>query len=310
MTITRDVGVIGLGRMGGGIARRLDVTGRLAGAWDAGEDARANARLSDHVALAPPSDLARMCSAILFVLPGSAEIEECLTRPQGILSKEARGQILVDLTTSHPEATKRLAAIAASHGRAYLDAGMTGGAQAADEGRLTLMAGGPAAALDRVRPALDIIATRIFHLGPVGTGHLMKLVHNMICHTIFLATSEGCRMAERAGIRLSDAVEVLNAGNARSFISEARFPNHILSETFDGRSPVSNLAKDLAMAVEMQREMSFPGKYAALTERLLSRAVANGMADRDFTTLYQTMETLMAEEVSGSSTSDISAPAV
>ncbi|RDI56791.1 NAD(P)-dependent oxidoreductase [Microvirga subterranea] len=310
MTNMRDVGVIGLGRMGGGIARRLDAAGRLAGAWDVGESARANAGLSDQVAFAPPAELARVCSAILFVLPGSAEIEECLSGPQGILSMEARGQVLVDLTTSHPEATKRLAAIAAGHGRAYLDAGMTGGAQAADQGRLTLMTGGRAADLDRIGPVLDVVAARVFHLGPTGSGHMMKLVHNMICHTIFLATSEGCRMAERAGIRLSDAVDVLNAGNARSFISEARFPNHIISGTFDGRSPVSNLAKDLAMAVEMQREMSFSGHYALLTERLLSRALAHGMADRDFTTLYRVMETLMAEEAFGASASDIPAPAV
>ncbi len=310
MTTIRDVGVIGLGRMGGGIARRLDAAGRLAGAWDAGESARAHAGLSDQVAFAPPAELARVCSAILFVLPGSAEIEECLTGPQGILSTEARGQVLVDLTTSHPEATKRLAGLTASHGRAYLDAGMTGGAQAADQGRLTLMAGGPAADLDRIRPVLDVIAARIFHLGSTGSGHMMKLVHNMICHTIFLATSEGCHMAERAGIRLSDAVEVLNAGNARSFISEVRFPNHILSGTFDGRSPVSNLAKDLAMAVEMQREMSFSGHYAPLTERLLSRAVEHGMADRDFTTLYQIIETLMADEASEASMSDVPATAV
>jgi 3-hydroxyisobutyrate dehydrogenase len=129
-----------------------------------------------------------------------------------------------------------------------------------------------------VRPALDIIATRIFHLGEVGAGHTMKLVHNMVCHTIFLATSEGCRLAERAGIELSEAVAVLNAGNARSFISEARFPNHILSGTYDGRSPVSNLAKDLAMAVDLEREIGMPAAYGPLTARLLARALGSEMA--------------------------------
>lgn len=298
MTNMRDVGVIGLGRMGGGIARRLDAAGRLAGAWDVQENARLRSGLSDNVTLALPFDLARTCTTILFALPGSMEIEESLNGPRGILSVKAPGQVLVDLTTSYPAATKRLADMAEAQGRGYLDAGMTGGAQAADAGRLTLMMGGAMADLDRVRSVLDVIAAKIHHLGPTGSGHTMKLVHNMICHTIFLATSEGCRMAERAGIALSDAVAVLNAGNARSFISESRFPNHILSGTYDGRSPVSNLTKDLAMAVELQRGMGVPGVYAPLTERLLSRALAHGMADRDFTTLYQAVEILMEEEVS------------
>ena len=64
----------------------------------------------------------------------------------------------------------------------------------------------------------------------------MKLIHNMICHTIFLATSEGCLLAESLGIPLETAIAVINAGNARSFVSEQRFPNHIISRTFDGRS--------------------------------------------------------------------------
>jgi 3-hydroxyisobutyrate dehydrogenase len=301
MSMRRDVGVIGLGRMGAGIARRLDEAERLGGAWDVNEGARTGTGLSAAVAVAAPREIARACRIVLFVLPGSAEIEECMSGPDGLLAADSDGQILVDLTTSRPAATRRLAELAARHGRAYVDAGMTGGAQAADAGRLTLMAGGDAGDLAAVRPALDIIATRIFHLGEIGAGHTMKLVHNMICHTIFLATSEGCRLAEKAGISLSDAVAVLNAGNARSFISEARFPNHILSGTYDGRSPVSNLAKDLAMAVDLEREIGMPSAYGPLTARLLARALGSGMADRDFTTLYQAVESLMEDEVAAPS---------
>ena len=123
---------------------------------------------------------------------------------------------------------------------------MTGGAKAADAGRLTLMAGGAAAVVDACRPLLGAIAGKVFHVGETGAGHAMKLIHNMICHTIFLATSEGCRLAERLGIPLETAIAVINSGNARSFVSEKRFPDHVISRTFDGRSRTANLAKDLA----------------------------------------------------------------
>lgn len=292
--VQRNVGVIGLGQMGLGIARNLDRNGRLAAMWDVRAiDASA---FDAQVRWSPPAQLAAMCEVVLFVVPSSREIESCLSGHDGMLQVASPEQILVDLTTSHPDDSRRLAALAAQHGRHYVDGGMTGGASGADAGRLALMLGGEAAAIDRCRPALAAIATRIFHVGPSTAGHTMKLIHNMILHTTFFATSEGCRLAERAGIDLAKAIEVLNNGNARSFITEQRFPNHILSAKFDGRSRVANLAKDLRMATDMAASMGAPGLYGPLTTALLERAMANGMAEDDFTRLYLVMDQLIDSE--------------
>jgi 3-hydroxyisobutyrate dehydrogenase len=286
--------VIGLGQMGRGIARNLHTAGLLRAAWDSDEAARQAVAEDTGAGILPPAEISATSEIVLFAVPGSAEIESCLAGPDGLLAAERAGQVLVDLTTSHPAATKRLAALAAANRRDYVDAGMSGGATGADEGRLTLMVGADERALARARPALEAIAARIFHVGPVGAGHTMKLVHNMICHTIFLATAEGCRLAERAGLDLAAVVEVLNAGNARSFISESRFPRHILSGSWDGRSTVANLEKDLRMAADFAAECGLPGAYGPLTARLLSDAVAAGLAERDFTTLYLELDRLLA----------------
>jgi 3-hydroxyisobutyrate dehydrogenase len=124
----------------------------------------------------------------------------------------------------------------------------------------------------------------------------------MILHTIFLATSEGCLMAEKAGINLAAVIDVLNAGNARSFISESRFPRHILSGKFDGRSYVSNLAKDLAMAADFADERGEAAPYTHLTAALLARALEAGLADQDFTTLYNHLDELMRALVASGET--------
>ena len=277
--------VIGLGQMGAGIAANLHRTGHLAAAWDSNEAACAASGLP----IVPLPALAASVDAILFAVPSSKQIEACF---ETILRAERAGQVVIDLTTSRPVDTQRLAAAAAATGRSYLDAGMSGGATGADRGTLTLMMGGDAAVLERCRPMLEVIAAKIFHLGPVGAGHTMKLVHNMVCHANFLALSEGCRLAEQAGLRLGDVVEVINAGNARSYISEARFPNHILSGRFDGRSFVSTLAKDLGMAAELAAQRGQPAPYAALTTALLDAAVADGRGSDDFTTLYPDYEAL------------------
>ena len=120
--------------------------------------------------------------------------------------------------------------------------------------------------------------------GRAAPGTALKLVHNMVLHTTFLATCEGCRVAERAGIDLEKAIEVFNAGNARSFITEVRFPKHILSDTFDGRSTVSNLAKDLGMAARFARGDGRAGALRPAHRRAAAdSAVAEGMGGEDFT---------------------------
>jgi 3-hydroxyisobutyrate dehydrogenase len=291
----RSVGVIGLGEMGRGIARNLDRAGLLRAAFDVAPDAFGRTALSPCVAEASPGRMGETCDVVLFVVPASPEVEACLAGPDGLLAPARDGQILVDLTTSYPADTLRLSRLAADAGRACLDCGMTGGAAGADAGTLTLMVGGDAATVERARPILETIAAKIFHVGPSGAGHALKLVHNMVLHTTFLATCEGCRLAERAGIDLAKAIEVFNAGNARSFVTEVRFPKHILSGKFDGRSTVANLAKDLGMATRFARELHAPARYAPLTSALLDRAVTAGMGGEDFTRLYLAMGALLAE---------------
>jgi 3-hydroxyisobutyrate dehydrogenase len=293
-TETLKAGVIGLGQMGGGIAANLARAGLLAGAWDVMPAAWAKlASYGSDVPWMSPAEMGAQCDIILFVVPASPDIEACLVGDAGILASSNPGQVLLDLTTSYPTATHRLIELAGAAGRGYLDAGMTGGAAGAESGKLTLMLGGDAADLARARPVLDAIAAKTFHVGGGGAGHTMKLVHNMICHTIFLTTVEGCRMAELAGLDLKAAIEVINAGNARSFISEARFPNHILSGSFDGRSRVSNLAKDLRMAADFAEELGASAVYGPLTAGLLDQALQSGFADDDFTTLYKKYEALV-----------------
>jgi 3-hydroxyisobutyrate dehydrogenase len=292
----RSVGVIGLGQMGRGIATNLDRAGLLRAVFDTDPEACGRAGLAAGVAWLPPSEMGKACDTVLFVLPASPQIESCLSGPDGLLKPRDEWQVLVDLTTSYPADTLRLARMAEQAGRAYLDCGMTGGAAGADAGTLTLMAGGDGEVFERARPVLEIIASRIFHVGASGAGHALKLVHNMVLHSVFLATCEGCRVAERAGINLEKAVEVFNAGNARSFITEIRFPRHILSGTFDGRSTVSNLAKDLGMAARFAREISAPARYGPLTSALLDKAIENGMGREDFTRLYQRIDELLEAE--------------
>ena len=164
----------------------------------------------------------------------------------------------------------------------------------ADSGKMALMVGGSNEAVAACKPIFDAIAGTVTHVGGSSTGHAIKLLHNMVCHTNFLVVAEAGRLAERAGIPLETAIKVFNAGNARSYISEQRFPNHILSGKFDGRSTVSNLAKDLAMADAFANGFGQANPFTALTAEILAKAMEKGLGAEDFTRLYEKYESLIA----------------
>jgi 3-hydroxyisobutyrate dehydrogenase len=284
------VGVVGLGNMGGGIARNIAKAKIPLGVWDTSPKALKPFEGMKDVLIAPPGEMARACAAIIFVVPATPEIASSLKGKSGVLACARPGLVLYDFTTSDPTKTKALARRAARAGCAYLDAGMSGGAAGAAAGTLTLMMGGDRKALARTRRYLKPFTAKIFHLGPSGAGHTLKLIHNMVCHSIFMATCEGGRMAERAGISLADMVEVFNAANARSYASEVRFPRHILTRKWDARSRVYNLHKDLAMAVRLGKKLGAQVSHGQATLDFLQKAMALGMEDKDYALLYRDFE--------------------
>lgn len=288
MIMGQDVGVIGLGNMGRGIARNIAKAGHTLLVWDELEKPRA--AFADTAHLAEPAEMAAQADVIVFVVPGSEQIETILGN---MLPAAKPGLVLWDFTTSEPAYTKRLAKQAGEAGVAYMDAGMSGGgAKGADDGTLTLMIGGPEEVFIRSKPVLEACAAELIYLGESGAGHTMKVVHNLIVHTNFLACAEAGQLAEAAGIDLADMIKVFNAGNARSFISERRFPDHILSETWDGRSRIFNLYKDVGMAVELSKELDSPMRIGHQTYNWLQSAVDAGMQEEDFTRLYPVLDDL------------------
>jgi len=283
--------VIGLGNMGGGIARSLARSGRWPVlAWDSDKKARARLKGTKGVTITRPGEMAAEASAILFVVPATPQILDCMRGPDGIFANARDGLVVFDLTTSDPDRTRRLARQAARRGITYLDAGTSGGPVKADRGELLTMVGGDRAAFDKYRKFFAPICEHVFYVGPSGAGHTLKLLHNIVCHATTLVTAEAGHMAEKAGISLADMIEVFNVSNAKSYASETRFPNHIVSGTWDLRSRVYNLHKDIKMGVAMGRRLEADTTYSRATLGLLERAMNCGMENDDYSLLYRDFE--------------------
>ena len=291
-TMKPSVSVIGIGQMGLGIANNIQNAGYLNSIFEINTSLLNQLENNNDVIVNNPKLGLISSNILIFVVPSTQQIRDFLFSADWIDNIE-ENTIIIDLTTSNPDETKKLSKELSKRKINYIDCGMTGGAQGAEKGTLTLMMGGKKNIIKSVTPVLESFTNRLIHVGIVGSGHALKLIHNMVTHTIFLATVEGVIGAKKLGIDPEVVIDVFNSGNARSFISESRFPNHILSEKWDARSRVSNLFKDLSMVTNLLNDNEIVCPYGELTTDILKNAVSEGLADVDFSLLYNEYEKLI-----------------
>jgi 3-hydroxyisobutyrate dehydrogenase len=249
------VGIVGLGNMGGRIAARVAAAGIAARGFDTDAARAAAARVEASPTL---RTLVEESDAILLSLPDSAVVESVVEAPDGILAHGRDGQIVVDLSTSHPSSTIRLAALLGERGITVLDAGISGGAAAAERGALTIMVGGDAQTLERVRGILETFSERIFHMGAIGSGHTTKVLNNFLNGVTLAATAEVMVAARLADLDLRRVLDVINSSSGVSFASVNRFPHIIEGDYLEGGLTSRLMLKDLTLYVDMLRELGAP----------------------------------------------------
>ena len=299
MTV-KTVGVIGLGNIGNGVASSLARAEKwTVQVWDQDQSKREALDGTPFIQVNRFDKMAREADVIFFVVPSTREILSCLDGQDGIFAHAKSGLVIYDLTTSYPEDSKEVAEKAQTFGIHYLDAGTSGGPYRADTGHLLTMVGGEEKAFQETRDVLEAICEQIFYVGTSGTGHTLKLLHNIVCHATTLATAEAGHMAEKAGISLGRMIEVFNASNARSYASESRFPNHIVSKSWDGRSRIYNLHKDIGMGERLGKALEADTTYASATLEILKKAMALNMGEEDYTLLYRDFEKIRNVEGDG-----------
>ena len=255
MTGTGPVGFVGVGNMGGRMTRRLIGAGFDVLAVDASPDrvAGCGARAAGSL-----ERLAAACDVIMLSLPDSSVIEQVIEGPGGLLSAARAGQVIVDLSTADPKSTIRLNAALASAEVSFLDAGISGGAAAAEAGTLTLMVGGSAQALAAVRPLLDTFAARVHHMGGSGAGHVTKVLNNFLNGVTLAATAEVMVAGKKAGLDLAQLLEVINTSSGVSFASLNRFPRIITGDYLEGGLTGKLMAKDVRLYVDLAASLGMP----------------------------------------------------
>jgi 3-hydroxyisobutyrate dehydrogenase len=218
-----------------------------------------------------PRLVAEASDSVLTCLPSPAAVVAVVSGDDGVFAGLRPGGAWIELSTSDRAETARLAALAAARGIGTLEAPVTGGVHLAASGELTVIAGGDQPLFERHRPVLEAMGRHVFHVGPLGSATVLKVVTNLLAFVHLVATGEALMLARRAGLDLAQAFEVLRASSGTSFVLETE-GQLILNGSYDIGFTIDLALKDLGFAEDLGRESGVPLELAPLVRRTFQRA--------------------------------------
>ncbi len=289
--MTATLGFVGLGVMGGRMAKRLlDAGYAVVGYNRTREKARWLAQAGLRVA-GSPREVAEAAEAVFVMVTDGAALDAVARGPEGILAGLRRGALVIEMSTVSPAAVRALGAEVAARGGALLDAPVSGSSVTIEAGQLSFMVGGEAAALERARPWLLAIGPTITHVGEVGLAKAMKIAINQGLAVQMLAFSESVLLAEKAGIPRERAVEAVLRSVIASPMVKYRGP-FVLGMPAEALFDVGMMQKDLGLALELGRATGVPLPSVALVNELLTAARGLGLAAYDFAVVFDVLARL------------------
>ena len=277
------LGFVGLGQMGAPMAANITAAGIPLSVYDkAGTGPRAPGGAK---VLASVAEVAAAADTVFLSLPDGSET---LSVAGDLVAAAARRtRVVVDLSTIGPEAARGVAEVLGAAGMTYVDAPVSGGRAGAERGTITLIWAGPGEVLDRHRPVLMSFCGKLFHVGDrPGQGQALKLINNFLSATAMAATSEGILYGLSQGLDMGTMLEVINVSTGLNTASRDKFPQRVLTGTFDAGFKTALLAKDVKLFVDNARAAGTPDVLGSVLANLW-QGCDRSLEDSDFTRIYE-----------------------
>lgn len=286
------IGFVGVGTMGRPIAKCLIAAGHRLTVHDTRPEAM-SALIGEGASVADnPAEAAYAAEVVFSSLPGPREVEAVALDPaQGVLAGLRKGGTYIDLTTNAPATARRVAEAARKRDVAFLDAPVSGRPP-----NMTVMVGGREADFAHCKPLFEAIAANVFYVGRSGAGAAAKLVTQYLGYTGFIAAIEGMLVAAKAGIDLDTLAQIVpvSAGQMRTFDN---IPRGVLSGTFAAGGTLDIVAKDVALACQLARDVGAPAALGVLASDAYQRAQAQGWGQEGFPVVARVLEALAGVEL-------------
>jgi 3-hydroxyisobutyrate dehydrogenase len=270
------IGFVGLGVMGSAMAGHLARGGHMLALYDiAPAAAKKVARRHKGARVArSPREVAQASEVVFTMLPDGPAVRESVLGAAGLAEGFAPGAMLVDTSSAEPWITREIAAHLAGRDVAMLDAPVSGAKEGAESATLVFMCGGEPAAIERVRPLLELMGRRVFHLGPVGSGHAMKTVNNLATALTVLGTTEAMLIGKAYGLAPSAMLDVINVSTGRSFVTDVKFGPQVIERRFDDAFRLALMLKDIGIANRLADDQGLGVPMSGLGEQLWRAANA------------------------------------
>jgi 3-hydroxyisobutyrate dehydrogenase-like beta-hydroxyacid dehydrogenase len=284
--VREKIAFIGVGRMGSGMAARLIAAGHELTIYDPVASALAPMAALGAKVASSAADAAAISTVVMASVPGPADARETAR----LIADSTEVKIFVDLSTSGPAAANAIAALLAPRGIAAIDAPVSGGVKGAAAGKLAIMASGPAQALQRVRPLLEVLG-KVYELGEKpGLGQTVKLANNLMSAASLAIAAEALAMGVKAGVDPATMLDVLNASSGRNSATQDKIPKHVLNRKFDFGFANALSFKDVRLCLDEAEALGVPMVVGAAVRQMLSITHQIHGAAADCTDLVKVVE--------------------
>jgi len=284
------VGFIGLGNMGGQMARHILDAGHDTTVYDVDPEARKQFADTAATVADDPAAVAAASEVTLLSLPSPEVVRTVVTGEGGIVDGIGEGATLVDTSTSTPKTTNDLADLLAERDVTVLSAPVSGGTSGARESTLTTMVGGDPATYEACRKVFSAYATDTYHVGDSpGDGHVVKLLNNYLSFLGMVGASEAVALGERAGLDAGTMVEVFNRSSGRNSATEDKFPEQIIPGKYDLGFPLALMHKDIRLFSEFANDSNASVLMGDHVRNILGYARAELGDDADMSRVYEFM---------------------
>jgi 3-hydroxyisobutyrate dehydrogenase-like beta-hydroxyacid dehydrogenase len=287
------IGFIGLGKMGTPMARNVRRAGfPLVVYHRVAERAAAFAEIGATVAESPRA-VAGAADVVVLMLSDSAAVRDVVLSDSGVLHGLRPAAVLIDMSTIAPAVSREVAAAVAARGAHMLDAPVSGSTGVAEQGQLSIMIGGDAAVIDRVRDVLLAMGSRLTHVGPAGAGAALKLAVNVVGGLTMQALAEALALAEAAGVTPETALDVLSNGALASPFLKFK-ASQLLQPLGPAAFTTAMMQKDFTLALQLARDVGVPLPATAAANKVVTIARAMGLGEHDFAAVAEVMRRLSA----------------
>lgn len=271
---TGPIGFIGAGAMGSRMAPHLVAAGFPVHVFDIDRAAAQRlARAHNAITVEPSAGaVAAACERVITMLPAGANVREAALGPGGLAEGFKPGNVLIDMSSSEPWLTTELAEELAERGIHMIDAPVSGGVGGAENASLTLMVGGEEAVVAAAMPFLEPMAGNIFHAGPVGAGHALKSLNNLLSGMNMAIAAEALLIGARFGLEPEVMLDAINQSTGMSAATQRNFSQQVFSRRFKGGFPFALRFKDFAIAMELANKTGTPAPLSGLGYQLYQAA--------------------------------------